>query len=195
MRLGHQPCTPICVLLVDLFYFWPPAPARSVVVPGNLVFAHIAQRSLENELAHCDLIRFAAMLGADLYDDVPAQHGIARGLRLVEHVAHRLFHVRVLACLYHHFQEGGVRVLGCGDKDGVDILESRNLFRMLQSPRRNAIELLVCLDRFFPVPRPQVANRGRFDVELAAESCGHAMQFTAPVADPNKAERDAIVRP
>ena len=104
VRLRHQPRLPVRVLLADLLHLGTAAPARAVVVPHDLVLAHVAEGAAAQDLARGQLVRLAAMLRADLDDEVALLDGVARGLHLLEHVAHRLFAVGVLARLHRRLQ-------------------------------------------------------------------------------------------
>src|SRR5437660_3364739 len=60
-RLGHQPCAPVGILFADHLYFRAAAPARPVIVPFNLVLGDFAENTRTDEVAHSNLVRFAAM--------------------------------------------------------------------------------------------------------------------------------------
>src|SRR5882762_8540261 len=80
--LLHQPGAPVRILFADPLHFGTPAPARSVIVPLHLVFGDVAENTGADQVAHGNLIRFAAMLSANLNDEVAAKDSVARGLHL-----------------------------------------------------------------------------------------------------------------
>src|SRR5262249_61539458 len=88
-RLGPQPRLPVGVGLANLLHLRAAAPARAVVVPHDLVFADVAERAAPQHLARRELIGLAAMLGADLDDEVALADGVARARHLPRHVAPR----------------------------------------------------------------------------------------------------------
>src|SRR5882762_2154929 len=82
VRLVHQPGAPVRILFADHLHFGTPPPARPVIVPLHLVFGEVAENTGADQVAHSDLIRFAAMLSANLNDEAPAKDSVARGLHL-----------------------------------------------------------------------------------------------------------------
>src|SRR2546421_8031598 len=83
-RLGHQPDAPVRVLFTNHLDFGAPAPARAVIIPLNLVLSDFAENAGADQVACSKLIRFAAVLRADLSDKIPGHNGIARRLDLFE---------------------------------------------------------------------------------------------------------------
>src|SRR5580704_5484002 len=97
VRLVHQPSTPVRIRFADHLHFGSPAPAGTVIVPLNLIFADFAENTGADQVAHRNLIRFATMLSTNLNDEILSMNGIARRLHLFEHVAHGLFAIGILA--------------------------------------------------------------------------------------------------
>jgi hypothetical protein len=62
-------------------------------------------RTLERIKSRTAMIRFAAMLSANLNDEVAAKDSVARGLHLFEHVAHGLLAIGVFARFGRHLQK------------------------------------------------------------------------------------------
>src|SRR6266481_3017678 len=73
VRLVHQPGAPVRILLANHLHFGTPAPARPVIVPLNLVFGDVAESTGADQFAHGNLIRLAAVLSANLNDEIPAK--------------------------------------------------------------------------------------------------------------------------
>src|SRR5215831_4771901 len=110
--LGHQPGAPVGVLLANHFNFGAPAPARPMIVPDNLILGDIAESAGANQVACSNLIGFAAMLRANLSDEISRKNGIARALDLFENVAHGLFAVSVFARFCGQFQNRRMGMFG-----------------------------------------------------------------------------------
>ena len=104
-RLAHQPGLPVGILLADHLHFGTPAPAWSVIVPLNLIFASFTENFGANQVAHGNLIAFAAMLRANLNNEILQQHRIAGCFDLFENVAHRLFAVGIFSGPGTHLQQ------------------------------------------------------------------------------------------
>src|SRR5207248_3196597 len=71
--LGQEPLAPVRILLADLLNLRATAPARAVVVPNDFDLADVAQRPAPDRLARRPRIKLAAMLRADLDDQVPLE--------------------------------------------------------------------------------------------------------------------------
>src|SRR3984957_1717751 len=136
IRLVHQPGAPVRVLLADLLYFRTSAPTWPMIVPGDFVFADVSQGATADEIAYRDLVRLAAVLRANLHDQILGLHGIARGLGFLENISHGLFAVAVFARIGDHLKQWGVGMLGRRDDDGVDIFQADEFFRVVARPRR-----------------------------------------------------------
>src|SRR6266403_791011 len=104
-RLVHQPSGPVRILFVDHLHFGTPAPASPVIVPLNLVFGDFAEDTRADQVAYGNLIRFAAVLSANLHDEIPDKDSIARRLDLFENIAHGLLAIGVFAGLGRHLQK------------------------------------------------------------------------------------------
>ena len=192
--LGHQPFTPVGVFLADLLHLGAAAPARAVVIPYDLDLAYIPQRPALDHVVRGPWIKLAAVLRAHLDDQVSLERGVARGLRFLEHVAHGLFHVGILAGLSRQFQNGRVRVLGRGNQDRVNVLERQQVLQVFELARRPPVILLVSRRSLLAVDRPQVAHGRHLDVVLVLEPPGDPVELGAAIADPDVPERNAVVR-
>src|SRR5436305_5614618 len=95
--LGHQPGAPVRVLFTNHLYFGAPAPAWSMIIPLNLVLTNISKDTRANQVARGKLIRFAAVLRANLRDEIPGNNGIASPLDFLENISHGLFAIGILA--------------------------------------------------------------------------------------------------
>jgi len=121
VRFAEEPFPPVGILLANLANLWPAAPARAVVIPYNLHFADASQRAARNPLPGRSLVWFAAVLGADLHYELTRPHGVPRGLRLLEHIGHRLLAVSVLARFGGQLEKRRVLKIRGGNDYGVDI--------------------------------------------------------------------------
>src|SRR4029079_14029337 len=97
--LGHQPLLPIGVRFSNLLHLGTTAPAWSVVVPDDLVLAHVAERAAPDDIMSGELVRLTSVLRADLNDGLALLDGITRGFHFAQDIAHGLFAVGVLAGL------------------------------------------------------------------------------------------------
>src|SRR6476660_1888409 len=84
-------------------------------------------------------------------------------------------------------------VFRSGNNDGIEILRSNQLFRMLEGPRSFAVILLIGCDRLLTIVAPQVADRRHLNVLLLLQSGNHAVELAAARADTDMAKRYAIV--
>src|SRR5450631_3305996 len=101
--LCHKPNGPIRVVLADFLNFGAPTPARAMIVPFDFVLGDVAERASLDEIAGGDLVRLAAMLGADLDDLLALQGGVTSGFYFGQDVAHGLFAIDVFASIDGHF--------------------------------------------------------------------------------------------
>src|SRR5262249_42195194 len=67
IRLGEEPFLPVGIFLADLAHLGTATPTRAVIVPNDLHFADIAERSARNRLLGRDLVRLTAVLRANLH--------------------------------------------------------------------------------------------------------------------------------
>src|ERR1051325_6005357 len=74
VRFGEEPFPPVGILLANLLDLRPSAPAWTVVVPHALDFAHAPESAARDPVPGGALVRFAAMLGADLHHPVAPPH-------------------------------------------------------------------------------------------------------------------------
>src|SRR4029077_11333682 len=100
----EQPPAPVGILFTDLAHLGPAAPAWAVVIPDDLDLADPPDGAIRHQVPDRPLIRFAAMLGADLYDQVAREDGVARRLGVGQAGRHRLLAISVLARFSRHPQ-------------------------------------------------------------------------------------------
>ena len=193
VRLRHEPRFPVRILFAEFLHLRAAAPPRAVVVPHDLVLAHVAEGGTAQDLAGGQLIGFAAVLRAHLHDEATLPDGVARGFHVLQHVPHRLFAIGVFPSLDRRFQQQRVRVLRRRNQHGIDILEGEQLPGMLHRMRRAAV--LACGARrgSLAIVLPEIADRDGLDAVLPLEPRGHHLQLAAAVADADMAESDPIV--
>src|SRR6266403_5024960 len=93
VRLVHQPGAPVRILFANHLHFGTTAPARSMIVPFNFVLGDFAEDTGAHQIAHGNLVRFTAVLRANLNDELPCNDCITRRLDLFENIAHGFFAV------------------------------------------------------------------------------------------------------
>ena len=192
-RFRQQPLGPIGVLLANLLYFRTSTPPWPMIIPFHLDLADVAERAATRDLL-CGLrIGLAAMLRAHLNNGLGLQHGVARGFRFVQNVAHRLLDIRVFARFNRHFENGRMRVFGGRDQNRVNIFQRQNFFDMLHGPRSSAVVSGIRGEGLLAISYPQVANRGHLDVVARLELRGDQIEIAAPTAAADMSKRNTIV--
>jgi hypothetical protein len=94
-----------------------------MIVPLNLILAHFSESAGADQVARGNLIRLAAMLSANLRDEIPRKNGIACGPHLFQNVAHGLFAVSVFARFRSQFQNRRMRMFGRGNHHSVQVFK------------------------------------------------------------------------
>src|SRR5262249_14932969 len=124
------------ILFPNLADFRTAAPAWAVIVPNDLDLADLPERAGLDKIADGDLIRFAAMLSADLRDAVVFEYGVAGGLGLLQVIGHRFFAVAIFARFGHHLQVSRVLEISGRDQHGVYVFEREQFLQVLEGARR-----------------------------------------------------------
>src|SRR6266705_1892475 len=73
-RFAHQPVAPVRILFANHLHFGTPAPTRAVIVPLDFVLGDFAENTRAGQVAHGNLIRFAAVLSANLNYEIPTNY-------------------------------------------------------------------------------------------------------------------------
>ncbi len=145
IRLGQEPFLPVGILFTDLVHLLPASPARAVIVPDDLHFADVSQRSTGNRLFGRYLVRLAAVLRADLHDQITRPHSVTGGLGLLQHVRHWLFAICVFASLSDKLEQRRVLEVRSGNNNRVNILLGEQVLEVCERPRFPLIDLPGCL--------------------------------------------------
>src|SRR5262249_18949448 len=132
IRLGQKPAAPVGLSFADLLHLRATTPARSVIVPNNLDFANLTEFAADNVLPGCGLVGLATMLGPDLHDELTRSDGVPSSLGLLQDVRHWFFAVGVLTGFGGHREMGCVLEIGSGDDYGIDVLELKHVFDVLE---------------------------------------------------------------
>src|SRR5208283_872015 len=191
--LVEEPALPVRIGFAELGDFRASAPARAMIIPDNFNFRDVAEFAAPDQGVSEFLVRLAAMLRANLDDEVAGMHGVAGGFGFREDVAHGLFDVNVLAGFSGELQKRRVGMIGSGDDNGVDVLLSENLFGSGEGARGAAILLGGDSASGFAIDRPKVADSGELDVVVPVQLGGDFGQIAAAAANADMAERDAVV--
>ena len=85
-------------------------------------------------------------------------------------------------------------MLGRRNHHSIDVLQREQLIEILNGARSTAEVALAVGRRALSIPFPEIADCDGLDVVLVLQTGGHHVQPAAAVADPDVAERDAIVR-
>ena len=190
----HQPFPPVGVFFANLRDFRPAAPARAVIIPYHFDFADVAQGAFVDQLLGGNLVGLAAVLGADLHNQVAREHGVPRHLGLLQIIGHGLFAVRIFAGFRDEAQDRGMLEIGGRDDDRVDVFLRDEVIHVLISARRAAIHRLCASGGLLAVHLPEIADRGHLDVLFILELGNDPGQFRASVAYADVAQENALVR-
>src|ERR1019366_7928426 len=86
-----------------------------------------------------------------------------------------------------------MRVFGCGNQDGVDILERQQVFEMLEAARRAPVGFLRPCCCLFAIDLPKVTDGSQFRVVLIFQLPDDPLELTTAVANADVTERNAVI--
>ena len=134
------------------------------------------------------------MLGANLGNRLGLQHSFARRFCFRQHIPHGLFAIGVFSRLGRHFQDRRMGMFWGRDQYGIDILQGKQFFNVLDSPRSPAVIPRIRGRGFLAIDRPQIADRNHLHVVAVLQLGRDQVEIAAATPDANVSEGNAVVR-